>query len=180
MSDPVFHVQVRQFPNAARAFNLSREELEERFAQPWRSGRSVELDDRRWNPEKARLAVYEGRPLAPEEIGMGRGWANAARTGRDVTEEILAEPSAVDRFKTELPARATLADLVALAAERYPGSRVSERVALAEEAAWQLLHSGQGRLIRGGRVLDRDEWAGVLLSWNAWTDSDLWLDSTPP
>jgi hypothetical protein len=178
VSDPVFHVQLRQFPNAARAFNLSRDELEERFAQPWRAGRSVEFDDRRWEPGKARIAVFQGRSLAPEEIGMGRGWANAARTGREVTEEILAEPSAVDRFKTELPARATLADLIKLAAERYPGARVSERVALVEQVAWELLHSGHGRLLRGDRVLDRDEWAGVLLSWKAWSDPDLWLEST--
>jgi hypothetical protein len=177
VSDPVFHVQLRQFPNAARAFNLSRDELEERFAQPWRAGRSVEFDDRRWEPGKARIAVFQGRSLAPEEIGMGRGWANAARTGREVTEEILAEPSAVDRFKAELPTRATLADLVTLAAERYPGARVSERVALAEQVTWELLHSGQRRLIRGGQVLDRDEWAGALLSWKAWSDPDLWLES---
>lgn len=177
MSDLLFHVQLRQFPNAARAFNLTREELEQRFIQPWRAGRSVEFDDRHWDPGKARMAVYQGRPLAPEEIGMGRGWANAARTGREVTEEILAEPSAVDRFKAELPARATLADLVALAAERHPGARVSERVALAEQVTWELLHSGQRRLTRGGQVLDRDEWAGALLSWKAWSDPDLWLES---
>ena len=127
MTEPVFHVQLRQFPNAARAFNLSREELERRFAEPWRTRRSVELDDRRWNPDKARMSVYEGRPLAREEIGLGRGWANVTRTGRDVTDEVLAQPSAVELFKAALPTRTTLTELMALAASHYPGSRVSER-----------------------------------------------------
>ena len=31
----VFHVELRQFPHVARVFNLSREELDARFARPW-------------------------------------------------------------------------------------------------------------------------------------------------
>ena len=79
--------------------------------------------------------MYEGRPLAPEELGLGRGWANATRTGRDVTEEILEQPSAVEAFKASLPGRISLPDLLAAAGRRYPGARASERLALAERVS---------------------------------------------
>jgi hypothetical protein len=177
VSGPVFHVELRQFPNVARAFNLSREELETRFAGPWRAGRPVELNDRRWDPHKARIAVYEGRPLATEEIGLGRGWANATRTGHEVTETVLEQLSAVAAFKAELPERIALPELIGRAGARYPGSRVSERLALAEQAVWELLNERRARLTRAGREVDAGEWSAVLLSWEAWTDLDLALQS---
>ncbi len=121
--------------------------------------------------------MYEGRPLASEEIGLGRGWANVTRTGREVTAELLKEPSAVDVFTSELPPRAALPELVELAARRYPGSRVSEQLALAEQTVWQLLHAGRARLTRAGAVVHRDQWPAVLLSWEAWTDASVRLES---
>ena len=72
----MFHLELRQFPHVARAFNLSREELERRFVGPWVSGQAIDQDDRRWSPEKARLTILEGPELRLEEIGLGRGWAN--------------------------------------------------------------------------------------------------------
>jgi hypothetical protein len=177
VSDPVFHVELRQFPNVARAFNLSREELESRFAAPWRAGRAVELDDRRWSRDKAKLAVYEGRRLGPEELGLGRGWANATRTAQEVTARVLEARSAVDALKAALPDRIALSELVGLAGAQYPGARVSEHLALVEQAVWQLLHEGQARLVRAGRPLAREQWAAVLLSWEAWRDPELWLES---
>lgn len=175
MSEPVFHVELRQFPHVARAFNLTRDEMEARFAAPWRAGRPVELEDRRWDPDRARLTVYEGRALATDEIGLGRGWANATRTGRDATAELLAEPSPVDAFVAELPDRESLPNLIARASARYPQARVSERVALVEQAVWRLLHHG-ARLTRAGAPVARDQWPAVLLAWEAWSDPDLWLE----
>src|SRR5204863_2643722 len=64
----VFHVELRQFPNVARSFNLSESELHARVVGPWVAERPLELDDRRWSPDKARLTIYEGPRLAPEEI----------------------------------------------------------------------------------------------------------------
>ena len=53
----MFHVELRQFPHVARAFNLSREQLFARILRPLAAGRPVELNDRRWSPEKAKLAI---------------------------------------------------------------------------------------------------------------------------
>jgi hypothetical protein len=174
----VFHVELRQFPNSVRAFNLSREDLMARIVGPWVSGVSVEWGERRWNPEKARIAIYEGRTLGPEEIGLGRGWANATRSGQDVTAQVLEAarvPPALERFKEEVCARApvALAELVELAGESHPRARLSDRLALAEQAVWQLLHEERLRLLRRGEPLAREDWGPVLLSWEAWRDGQV-------
>ena len=59
--------------------------------------------------------------------------------------------------------------LVELSGERYPEARVSERIALCEQAVWELLHEGEAGLTRGGAAVPRDDWQGVLLRWEAWT-----------
>src|SRR5437660_10953882 len=108
----MFHVELRQFPHVARTFNLTREELDGRITRRWVQGQLVEMDDRRWAPERAKIAIYEGRALAIEEIGLGRGWANATRTGEAVTDRVLAEarqaiesPPALAALKRELAER---------------------------------------------------------------------------
>jgi hypothetical protein len=173
----VFHIQLRQFPNQARAFNLGREELDARILGPWTAGAAVEWDDRKWSPEKARLTVYEGPELKPEEIGMGRGWGNATRTGADVTERLLAEaarPSPRDEalaaLKDAIAAEPALAlnQIVPLVTEL---PRPSERLAIAEQAVWELLHRGMVSLVEAGDAeVPRDRWQAVLLAWDTWTE----------
>ena len=34
----VYHLELRQFPRVARVFNLTREEVDARFARPWING----------------------------------------------------------------------------------------------------------------------------------------------
>jgi hypothetical protein len=173
----VFHVQLRQFPHISRAFNLSREELDSRILGPWAAGSAVELDDRRWAPDRARLTIYESPALAPEEIGLGRGWGNAMRHGQDVTAQLLAQTErmpGLEELKRELVSvsargRLALAQVVELAGERHPRSRPSERLALAEQAVWELLHQGQLRMLRGDQPLGPDQWQPVLLDWGTWT-----------
>ena len=70
----MFHLELRQFPHVARAFNLTREQLDASVLRPLVAGRLVRWDDRNWSPEKVKLAIYEGPELVIEEIGMGRGW----------------------------------------------------------------------------------------------------------
>jgi hypothetical protein len=173
----VFHVELRQFPNVARSFNLTRSELDARILGPWVAERPVELDDRRWSPAKARLTIYEGPELAGDQLGLGRGWANVTREGQDVTARLLAEavhPPPVAELKRELLERIAggpvpLGDVVELAGERYPQSRVSERLALSEQAVWELLHEDAISLQRDGPPVAREAWQSALLSWAAWS-----------
>ncbi len=173
----MFHIELRQFPHQARAFNLTRDELDARILGPWTAGRAVELDDRRWPPDRARLTIYEGPHLDTDQLGMGRGWGNATRQGKEVTERLLdevARPTPVAGLKREVVDRCAygplaLRRLVELSGERYPEARVSERIALCEQAVWELLHEGGAGLTRGGAAVPRDDWQGVLLRWEAWT-----------
>jgi hypothetical protein len=173
----VFHVELRQFPHQTRAFNLTREQLDARIVRPWVSDGGVELDDRRWSSERAKLTIYEGPELPPDQLGLGRGWANVTRAGEDVTAQVLSErsqPAPVTELKLQAAERCAcgplpLARLVELAGERYPQARVSERLALCEQAVWELLHEGGVRLIRGGGTVSREDWQGVLFRWEAWT-----------
>ena len=186
----MFHVQVRQFPHLARAFNLTRGELDARLVEPWIAGRPVELQDRRWSPERARLTIYEGPELGVEEIGLGRGWANVTRSGAEVTEAVLAAarrqveaPLPPQALKREIVARRArgplgLGDVVALAGSG--GLRASARLAAAEQAVWELLHEGAIALVRGSTALTREQWQPVLLSWEAWRDPGLGIELLGP
>jgi hypothetical protein len=179
----VFHVELRQFPHQARAFNLTRAELDARILGPWTSGGPIELDDRRFSPERARLTIYEGPELAGDQLGLGRGWANVTRDGEDVTARLLdevAHPPAVADFKRELlaclaeaPGAVGLGRTVELAAGRYPQARVSERIALCEQAVWELLHEGAVALERAGVPVAQPEWQGVLLEWESWARDEV-------
>jgi hypothetical protein len=179
----VFHVELRHFPNTARAFNLSGEDLQRRFLGLWVAGRSIELDDRRWSPEQARLTIYEGPSLRPDQIGMGRGWANVTRSGEDVSARVIEEaqkalqsPSSevlVSELKAAVLARAaggrlSAPQLLALAHERHPGWRASDRLAIAELAVWELLHQNRVRILRGEQPVEQEQWGSILLEWETW------------
>jgi hypothetical protein len=180
----MFHVEVRQFPHVARAFNLSREQIDTRIIGPWASNTPIELDDRRWAPERARLTVYEGRELRSDELGLGRGWANVTRTAEDVTARLLAETepgvapqASVEAFKRETvrmcaAAPMSLGRIVAQAGESHPELRVSELVALVEQAVWELLHERRLQMRRAGASVDKADWRSVLFSWSQWAGAD--------
>ncbi len=178
----MFHVELRQFPNVGRSFNLSRDELEARILNAWVAERPVEFDDRRWSPEKAKLTIYEGPRLRQEEIGLGRGWANVTRSGEEVTARVLEEARAgqaperadsVAQLKLVLIGRMAagpfpIGDAVALACVEHPGRRVSEQLALAEQAIWELLHQHRVRMICSEREVPAEQWQSVLLAWETW------------
>ena len=174
----MFHVELRQFPHLARAFNLTQEELQSRFLAPWLAGRALAYDDRRWSPEKTRLTVYEARQLRPDEIGLGRGWANVTRVGKDATERLLAAARtdpALAQLKRELLALGgnggvDLYEAVRLAGALHPGRRVSEQLSLAEQAVWELLHERGVGLMRAGVQIGPEQWQALLLTWSSWTE----------
>jgi hypothetical protein len=178
----MFHVELRQFVHVARAFNLSREELDGRILHPWVTGASIALQDRRWSAEKAKLTIIDGPELAAGDLGLGRGWGNAVREGHNVTAALIGEaerevgPSPADELKEDIVSAACrsplpLRAIVELVAVRNPQRRPSELVAVTELAVWELLHHGQLTIFRGEQEVDRDDWQRVLLSWPSWIDA---------
>jgi hypothetical protein len=184
----VFHVELRQFPHVARAFNLTAQDLQARIVAPWVAGEMVDWGDRRWAPERARLTIYEGPQLRTDELGLGRGWANATRAGEDVTERVLVEaqrPSGrgadTEQLKQEIiglcgAGRIDVRETVRLASALHPEWRVSDRLGLAEQAIWELLHAGLARMTRVSsdaiRPVASEQWQPVLLGWSTWGDRD--------
>lgn len=84
-----FHVEVSSGLQRARAFNLDGEEVRRAVLEPWLAGRTVELGDRKWDPEASELKVLEGPDLSNPELSFGQGWANAERGSEDVTARVL-------------------------------------------------------------------------------------------
>jgi len=181
----VFHIELRQFPHTARAFNLSEEELRTQILTPWVAGRDVERAQREFSPRKARLTVISGPELAAGELGMGRGWQQAMRSGEDVTEVTLdgarrahGGGEALEALKQELlalcgaepPALGLAAEL---AGAHWPQQRVSERLALAEQAVWELLHERRLQLLAGdpSAPVPEEQWRALVMSWSGWSGS---------
>lgn len=68
-----------------------------------------------------------------------------------------------------------------LAVAEYPSWRASERLALAEQAVWELLHQGRLTLSGPGGAIESARWQPILVSWSAWIESGsgaLLLEST--
>jgi hypothetical protein len=185
----MFHVELRNPPHVARAFNLSEEALRDQVVDAWLRGEVVDLGDQKWAPERARLTIYEGPRLRPDEISMGRGWSNATRAGDDVTDRILRVEQSTDAARSVAgfkrlvlercaDGRIGIHQVLWLANELHPESRASERLALAEQAVWELLHEGRLTMLRAGAG-DRDGeavavapegWQPTLLPWATWAD----------
>src|SRR5579862_1574876 len=85
----MFHIELRQFPHNACAFNLTDAELAA-IVEPWSRDEWIEFGERKWSPHQARLTVLEGPHLQIEDLAMGRGWRNAQHRSQDVTERMIA------------------------------------------------------------------------------------------
>jgi hypothetical protein len=85
----VYHLELRQFPHNVCRFNLSEQQLRE-IVDPWTRDPWVEVGERRWRPETAKLTVLEGPQIPLDQLSMGRGWRVVQRNGKDVTERVLA------------------------------------------------------------------------------------------
>ena len=175
----MYHLELRQFPHVARAFNLDREALDTRFLRPFAAGELIEYEDRRWGAEKTRLTVLEGPELDQADRGLGRGWAQATKRGRDVTEQVLAEINRGAEARPEVEALKdaiaevaatpiTFPDAFALAAARQPLWRASEQLSLAEQAVWEMLHQHRLRMCEDEETLEPERWQPVVLLWSTW------------
>ncbi len=139
----MYHIELRQFPHNTCRFNLTDAQLRA-IVEPWARGQVVELGERKWNPELARITILEGPQLGLEQLKMGRGWRAAERHGEDVTERALAATgggSPRDSFTLGAEMAALLGrDPMGLleawrtTAENSPGLAPSESLALAEQA----------------------------------------------
>lgn len=142
------HLELRQFPHSARAFNLEPPEIAGLLAA-WIAGAPVQWGDREWEPRKAKLTILEGPELPPSEIGMGRGWPAAQRAGAEVTAQLLAgarAPAAEDRREDVLALCGTTPRTLEELLE-HAGGLGPERAAL-ERAVWALVVAGELRLVR--------------------------------
>jgi hypothetical protein len=177
----LYHPELRSFPHVARAFNLSREALDTRFIKPWVAGDTIDYDDRRWTPDRTRLTVLEGTELRADQRGLGRGWSEATRRSRDVTDTVLAEIHRGAEARPEVEAlKEALAeaaggerpigfpDAIALAVVGHPLWRASEQLSLAEQAVWEMLHQGQLEMLRDDEPMAAEQWQEVVLSFATW------------
>jgi hypothetical protein len=86
----MYHVELRQFPHNHSRFNLTGPELRA-LTLPWAREQVVEVGERKWSPQQAKLTILEGPQIPVEQLSMGRGWRTAQREGKDVTERLLDE-----------------------------------------------------------------------------------------
>jgi hypothetical protein len=176
----VYHVQLKQRRNAASAFNLSADDVRSRFATPMIADHVFDYAEKEWNPRETRLTVLEGRELRIDELGLGRGWPNALRTGTEVTDQFLSDGRVtgpqidpVGRLEDRIAGRLSagplpLRELLGMTAELMPGRTVSERLSVCERTVWESLHRGSWGLQLDGSPLAPDAWQAQLLDLDAW------------
>lgn len=117
----MFHIELRQFPHNACAFNLTEVEVGE-IVEPWSRDEWIEVGERKWSPHQARLTVLEGPRLETEDLAMGRGWRNAQHKSQDVTESVIAQ--ALASSATASPSGAVAAGTAATVVESSAGGTV--------------------------------------------------------
>ena len=127
----MYHLELRQFPHNHVRFNLSEREVEG-IALAWVQSRVIDIGERKWVPQQAKLTILRGPQLSVGQLTMGRGWTTAQREGEDVTEEILAE--ARDRVAAVSPPGATSAQPAAVSAG-VPGTAPADGGATADPLA---------------------------------------------
>jgi hypothetical protein len=84
----MFHIELRHFPHTTSRFNLSEDELRH-IVIPWVRDEWIEVGERKWNPQEAKLTILEGPTLEVQEMAMGRGWKSAKRRSDDVSERVI-------------------------------------------------------------------------------------------
>jgi hypothetical protein len=124
----VYHVELRQFPHNSNRFNLTEGELRATILDAWSRGDWIEFGERKWSPHQATLTVLEGPELPLQQLSMGRGWRNAKRQSRDVTEELLAAARSASG-STSSAGSPSSAELTQTATAPSPGASGADRLA---------------------------------------------------
>jgi hypothetical protein len=84
----VYHFELRKFPHTVSRFNQSEQHVQA-LAARWVTEEWIEVAERKWNVNEAKLTVLEGPELSLQEMAMNRGWRNAMRRSEDVTGRVL-------------------------------------------------------------------------------------------
>ena len=147
-----------------RQFNLSEAELWRRFIAPLMAGRDFTYEGHEFIPTRTRITILDGPNLRADQLALGRGWQNAQRLGRDVTEALLATArqrtqnsaataasAPVEILRERLIGRlcagpVAAGEIAALAAELMPSSGEDDRRMAAQRAAWMLIERGLAEL----------------------------------
>jgi hypothetical protein len=166
----MFHIELRQFPNNLCHFNLTEQELYATVLARWARGDWIELEGRKWSPDKAKLTVLEGPEIPMDQLTMGRGWRYAERVSKDVTgqmlraaqeadaraaspasgpagqapgdQQLLSDSLGLELLGSLAPGPAPLLAAWQLTLARMPERSTGECLALAERAVQALLGSG--------------------------------------
>ncbi len=85
----MYHIELRESFHNLCHFNLDRGALGA-IVTAWTTEPWVEIEGRKWNPDRAKLRIIEGPELPLDQLTMGRGWRAAERQGTDVSDRILA------------------------------------------------------------------------------------------
>jgi hypothetical protein len=85
----VYHFELRKFPHTVSRFNQGEQQVQALVAR-WVTEEWIDVAERKWNVNEAKLTVLEGPELSLQEMAMNRGWRNAMRRSEDVTERVLA------------------------------------------------------------------------------------------
>ncbi len=85
----MYHVEFRESFHNLCHFNLDSGALGA-IVKAWTTDPWVEIEGRKWNPDRAKLRIIEGPELPLDQLTMGRGWRAAERQGTDVSDRILA------------------------------------------------------------------------------------------
>jgi hypothetical protein len=167
----MYHVELRHFPFTAYRFNLGEPELLA-MLDPWVHDKWIDLDERKWSPQQARLTLLEGPEIPVYELSMGRGWRSAERKSKDVTAPVLERARALllegaggDGTPAGDAARGSPAGSSGVDAARAggsdPGASLSDRMSSPSVAAGGAGAASDPDL----RSLLGDDPAGLLQAW---------------
>ncbi|HET9469582.1 MAG TPA: hypothetical protein VFO24_00660, partial [Usitatibacter sp.] len=95
------------------------------IARRWARNEWIYEGERRWSPHQAQLTILAGPPLTVGQLAMGRGWRNAERSGRDVTDRVLKASKAGEA----VPAAPVASRAAGSEGERMPTGDTSEVIA---------------------------------------------------
>jgi hypothetical protein len=188
----MYHVELREFPHNTHAYNLDAPRLQTEIVGHWVRGEIFNFAERDWIPQRTELKILEGPELPLNQMGLGRGWTNAEKRGKDVTAQVLGAARATLSASADASARSpelehdilerlalgpvSLAGVWRLAQSTAPDATPGDRLATAERALNQLLRDDFVELCRGGEpraaAIRGDARARVLRSATEWSGDD--------